>query len=325
MKKGGFEFSFTWIFSLLVGAAVIALAIYGVSKLIGTERTVQDTQMAQELQIILSPLHTSVESGNRPKTLTFPSETRMTVSCSSKQPFGEQRISIASRSALGEEWQSAGVENVIRGQYLFSEKILQGREIHVLVQPFFFPYKVTDSISIWSGDYCFVNPERNVEEILGGTGLNVTSIRMVDALSQCSRNSTRVCFVHSDGSTGSTQGCDTVVNTALQQVKKKGKIIYYEGSLLYGAIFSDPEVYECTVQRVMLKTQELAGIYAEKSNLLSGMSNGCSSALGSLVQGYQQTARINNSRELSRVEFAAAQLARQQQPLLCALWKERYL
>lgn len=323
-NRKGFEFSFTWMFSILVGAAVIALAIYGVSKLIGSERNIQDTESAQQLQIIFNPLHTSVESGTRPRDLTFSSESRLSVSCNSnKQPYGEERISIASRSALGRPWQDSGLENAIRAQYIFSEKIVQGKKMNVLVQPFLFPYKVADVITLWSGSYCFVNPENEIEETLGSTGLNVSNVEIVNALSKCRLNSTRVCF-SGVGSGESISGCDVIVNSALKQVKKKGKIMYYEGSLVYGAIFSDPEIYECNVKRLMMRTSKLAEIYTKKSQVISYVS-GCGSGVGELVSIYKTQVQINNSRELSRIQLSATQMAREQQSVLCSLWKERYL
>jgi len=87
-NKKGFEFTFAWMFSMIVGAVILFLAIYGVVNLIGSERNVIDSFSAQQLGIILQPLETqSFESGIRPMNINFPSETKLGFRCNNEDVF----------------------------------------------------------------------------------------------------------------------------------------------------------------------------------------------------------------------------------------------
>lgn len=64
--KKAFEFSFGWIFAVIVGAVFIFLAIYASMKLLETQRNTQDTELGKKLGIILTPLETSLETAHNP-------------------------------------------------------------------------------------------------------------------------------------------------------------------------------------------------------------------------------------------------------------------
>ena len=77
INKKGIEFSFNWIFSIVVGIVVIFLAIYAANSFIKTERTLQDTETVQQLQTLLNPLQTSIESTTKPSNIIFPREVKL--------------------------------------------------------------------------------------------------------------------------------------------------------------------------------------------------------------------------------------------------------
>ena len=79
--KKGVEFSFGWLFALIVGAAIIFLAIYAAIKLVGTEREVLEAGIAKELGIILTPVETGLEEGKVVGPIKFASETRVYNNC----------------------------------------------------------------------------------------------------------------------------------------------------------------------------------------------------------------------------------------------------
>ena len=63
MKKKGFEFSFAWLFAIIVGAVIIFLAIFASTRFIRTGRYQMDTITAEQLSIIFEPLETGLASG----------------------------------------------------------------------------------------------------------------------------------------------------------------------------------------------------------------------------------------------------------------------
>ena len=56
MDKRGFEFSFAWLFAVIVGAAIIFIAIYAGGKILRTGEFQQSTETAKALTTLLDPL-----------------------------------------------------------------------------------------------------------------------------------------------------------------------------------------------------------------------------------------------------------------------------
>ncbi|MEK6926835.1 MAG: hypothetical protein AABX11_00230 [Nanoarchaeota archaeon] len=311
MNKGGIEFSFNWLFSILVGAVIIFLAVYGASKFVGIERGKIDTESAQRLEYIINPLETSIESFAKPREIIFPILSRIIVTCDVSANKGASILRVQSSSEVGGTWQDSGNENLIREKYLFAQKINEGKRFYSLILPFNFPYKVGQLVMIWSKEYCFVSPPSEVEEVFGE---NLTeSVKIVESKSACNPSSVKVCF-------DSVEQCDISVDMNNGRVKKDGKSVFFMGDLIYPAIFSDNEVYECNLKRLNEKKSNLAKLYSEKSLVISSQS-GCSSALQAPLMQYASMAYLN-SRDLSSVYSSAKELERMNKPLSCKLWKE---
>lgn len=310
MNRKGFEFSFGWIFAIIVGAVILFLAIYAVTKIVGSERAVQQSELAKELGTILNPLETGLEEGKLTR-ITFPSNTRMINGCSSTGNFGEQQITVMSSSGIGAEWVNSGVPGRYPNKYIFSSDIVEGKELNVLSKSFTMGFKIADIMFIWpdSESYCFVNPPLEIkEEILG---LNPRNINITLRTADCKNGSIRVCF------TGS--GCDINVLTSANKVSKGYQSVYYEDSLLYGAIFSSPELYECQLKRLMKRTAELAELYKIKSQNLAPL--GCPSNLESdLASLADRAGSIKDSSELGGIYNLAEHIGERNYELECKLF-----
>ena len=71
----------------------------------------------------------------------------------------------------------------------------------------------------------------------------------------------KVCF---------NKNCGINVNYNSKYVQKgEDKSYFEEDALMYAAIFSDKEIYECQVKRLMKRTKQLAELYKEKELLVS--------------------------------------------------------
>ena len=307
-NKRGFEFSFAWIFAIIVGAVIIFLAVWGVVQLIGTERTARDSEIGKELGILLNPIETSLESG-KSALIKMPGETRLFNDCNNNGVFGVQKISAATKSGIGDEWERPGIPSSFFNKYVFSADVVQGEDYKVFVKPFEFPYKVGDLIFIWSVDdeYCFVNAPNNVEEDVEDLDLGIS---LVSSLGECSVQSKRVCFASS--------GCDVDVSLNSKSVYD-GETKYYEGDLIYGAIFSGKERYECQVKRLMGRASELALLNLAKTNYLTP--KGCSSNMENDLSGFANvTLNIGSSLDLRTLGFDSDDLGRRNNLLGCKLW-----
>ncbi|MEK6933673.1 MAG: hypothetical protein AABW75_02235 [Nanoarchaeota archaeon] len=319
-NKKGFEFSFNWIFALIVGAVIIFLAIYGATQLIKQERRTSDSEAGKQLGIILNPLETGIESGKISK-ISFPLETKVFNRCLNEgfslgeKAFGIQEISVATKSGVGVEWESPGVASNFYNKYIFSSDFIEGKEMVVFSKPLLMPFKVADVIYLISKEemYCFVNSPSDIENEL--RKLRPENINISTDLKGCKKGSIRVCF---DSSL-----CEINVNLEAKSVKKYGKRIYYEddkeNALLYGAIFADMDIYECQIIRLMKRTSELASLYGAKSISLG--SRGCNSNLEQDLAYYSNvTGTLNRSNELSNIKMLSDEIWRKNDALSCKIF-----
>ncbi len=321
INKKGFEFSFGWIFSVLVGAVIIFLAIYASTKIINSERYFLDSAAAKQFSTILNPLETGSESG-KISIINLPSENKIFLSCDSEPPFGKQKVSIAEQSSsLKKNLEDGGAETSISSKYIFSSDSIEGKSLVVFSKPFFMPFKVADLIYIIPEEqkYCFINPPNEIEdEILD---LRPMNFNVTETISKCPKQSLKVCF--------SATGCDIDVNLVAKTVRrKKQAAVYYEeldenNALLYGAIFADSSMYECQIKRIMLRTSELAGLYKSKADYLSPRGCPGPEISSSLALYSNLTSALNNSRQLRPIKLSADSLAEINDALSCFLFKTR--
>jgi hypothetical protein len=216
-NKKGFEFSFGWLFAIIVGSVIIFLAVYASVKLVGTERKAQDTASAKELEIILTPVETGFETAKAVAPIRFPSETRIYNNCSARGNFGEQEISIASSLGLGKKWQAPGTPVLFYNKYIFSSSIAEGKEFYVFSKPFKMPYKIADPLFMISNKekYCFVNAPNDIYDEVNKLGLK--GIYLNESVTDCIRGSKKVCF-YSDwagNNNCSAETYDIVINNWL--------------------------------------------------------------------------------------------------------------
>lgn len=318
MNKKGFEFSFGWLFSIIVGAAILVLAIYAVANIAGQERRISDTELAQQLGAILNPIETSLET-DKIGSLIMPVESRIYNKCYVEGVFGSQEISVASKSGIGNEWERPGIADQQHNKYVFSEQIIEGKEFLFLSKSFDMPFKIGNIIIIWPEDekYCFVSPPDEIEEDIEKYRRDNSKINAsfsVSGFSSCKNESIKVCF----SVAGLNSGCEINVNTNSKSVTKNGNTVYYEDDLLFGAIFSDSIVYECQIKRLMGRAGELALVYLGKTEMLAG--KGCSSNLDNDLVSYAEAAKIKSSTDLRNIGFISEQIKEKNDKLSCKLF-----
>ena len=310
INKRGFEFSFTWLFVILVGLAIIFIALYVSSNLLDTSANEYQTQTAAELGALLNPLETSLAS-QASYTITLPEETRIYNRCYPDGAFGVQEIRTSVRSGLGKEWPTPGGPHSFSNKYLFSSNVVQGSKLHFFVVPLNMPYKVGDVIVLYDRPYCMVAPPRAIEEDIQSLGMEL--INVSETKSACPRDSLTVCF---DGSR-----CDInvqIVGDGLSGIVTKNKTsMNYYGSLIYGAIFSDPVLYDCQTMRLRKRAAYLAELYEGKSAILS--SEGCSSGMESDLRVYGATL-LDSRKTLGEIGAYSDSLMEANDKLSCSLF-----
>jgi hypothetical protein len=313
MRKKGYEFSFAWIFTIFVGAAVIFLAIYIAVQIVGTKQIEREATEGKSLGTLLTPIETSIEQGKFAKIILSDKITleNECIPPATTNPFGSQHISLSIASALSGATGDSGFSKItFHNKYLFSSNSTSADEnIYVLSKPLYLPFKVADLMILWGDNetFCFYDINHAPIEVRTELqDLNLTNVILQNSgESKCDKNKHEVvCF-------GSGVPCEIFINTNQDTVTKNGATLYYAKSfqndpysLLYAAIFSDPSVYECQVKRLMSHTSKLLEVYSAKSRQMQSQTgSGCTQSLQADLSYYNSTADsiaflTGNSKEL---------------------------
>jgi hypothetical protein len=311
------QFNFTWLFAIIVGGMILFLAIFAALQFGDTQRNAVDSSIAKEINVLTNPLQVGFGEASY-GSITFNKETRITNLCfEPAQDFGRNELAVATHSNIGEEWNKEGIATKIPNKYLFSEEQTVGKKYYILSKPFSLPYKVSDMLFMSSKDYCFRDsPDEILEEL---ERLNVPNI----FLEECSTDdSVQVCFV--DGvdcdvkvfGTCNEPECDHLFETG--KVLKGGGSLDYSGNLLYGAIFSDNDLYECEVERLLYRTNKITEILTQKIDLMG--SRGCNSNLKSKLLIFSSILENASIEDLSPLYLFGKNLEEINSKEYCKTW-----
>lgn len=306
--KGALEISFGWLFAIIAGVVIIFLAIYLSSKLINVQQTTISAETGQQIGILLDPLETSFESAQT-TSITIPTETRINNICDSGGVFGKQVIRLDQQSF--NKWVNTNINVGFENKYLFSNIQVEGKKFYIFSKPFNFPFKIADLMYITSSDirYCFFNaPDEINSEI---SELNQSNL----IIGNCSAGDVKICFGNGD--------CNINVDLNFYSVKKNGSIMYFGGAdetaLMYAAIFSDSNVYECQVKRLMSRVGEISSLYMDKELLTE--KKGCDSNTGADLGELSGLAEnLNNSDDLGIIKMKADLVDEDNNARICLLW-----
>ncbi len=273
--KKAIAMSFNWIFAIIIGASILFLAIFGAVRFLGTGQQTVNTRAAAQLTSIFDPLETGLASRESNK-IFFAKDVKIDFTCEEKdnQPFGRQTI-IYSEKSFGKYGKESIPVEIVK-DYVFAEDIVEGRELYYFSKPFYMPYKIADLMMLSFENYCIYKSPKEIQQALGQEQEN---IQYSDDFYNCTEASIKVCFEDKEGCDikviGMCSGFDCNSEYDYGMVVKKNKQLYYDGNLLYGAIFSSPDIYECNVKRLIGKFNELGLIYLDKISIIE--EKGCSS------------------------------------------------
>ncbi|MDD5699725.1 MAG: hypothetical protein PHH00_00835 [Candidatus Nanoarchaeia archaeon] len=310
-KRGFIELSFAWLFGIIAGAVILALAIFAATRIINLGQSATGAETQNQIAVLLNPLETSFQTG-QVVSLGLPAQTRIYNECDYRDGiFGEQIISVSQQN-LG-KWSARTQGTAFQNKYIFSENAPEGKKFYLFSKPFDFPFKISDVIYMTSSsrEYCFASPPDNVFDEL--SNLNEKNILLVESLSDCSSTSIKVCF-HGEN-------CDVKVSYNQGIVDKGGNetMIFYGDALMYGAIFSDKGIYECQLKRLMERATQLSSLYMQKENTIE--TAGCQSGLTSDLSFFVSlTNSFLSSQEINSLIPSVNQMEQKNDATICKLW-----
>ena len=312
------QFDFSWMFALLIGGAVLFLAIFAAVQFSNSAKLADDTGLARSIVTLTDPLSAGFSEASF-GTIELSKETQLRNFCFDGN-FGRQEISTATRTNPGDDWNELGIPNIVNNKYLFSDSTLVGEKFYVFSKPFEFPYKVSDIFFITSKNYCFKNTPQEIEEEL--KALSMPNIEFEESEDGCiAQESTRVCFGPSSNCdisvTGTCTGnCKSIYDEGT--IRKNTVEVSYSGSLLYAGIFSDKGIYDCNVNRLLYRTKELANLYQERIDLLD--LKGCDSNLRPDLLIWQSILENSTVNDLQIISDAAKSMDQKNSRELCGAW-----
>jgi hypothetical protein len=315
LKKG--QFDFEWIFAIIAGAAILILAVYGAVKIGNTMRYQTDTEVGKQISILTDPLQAGFASGSFGK-ISFSQETRINNICFDGG-FGRNAISTSTKSNVGEKWQIQGAETSITNKYIFSSNLQnsslsQGKDFYVFSKPFLFPYKVADLTFLLSKNYCFTETPKEIGDEIKAFGIPLIKIE------NCSAEDIEVCFGSNNCDVNVHGTCNTNCNSVYDEgyVEKGSSRLYFVGSLVYGAIFSDRDTYNCDVKRLLYRSGRIAEILSEKANLMN--SGECNTNLGADLSYFSGFALNASSSDLIGLNQVAKDIQKREEVEVCGIW-----
>ncbi|MDD5191573.1 MAG: hypothetical protein PHH54_02900 [Candidatus Nanoarchaeia archaeon] len=316
-NKKGFEMSFNWIFAIIVGAIILFIAIYATTRVINTGEYQINTETAAKIETLLDPARPGLAS-LKSEQVDFAKDMRTYFTCNSIGTFGKQALAFSEK--IFGKWGEKGGE-ISSMKYIFAENVIEGKNLYLFSMPFKMPFKIDDLIMISGKKYCFYQTPNDIKDKI--KNLNLKNIYFAENSDDKNCTGINVCFENECNISvyGLCEGfsCDSPYDYG--KVSNQDKDLYYYDNLLYAAIFSSPEIYECNAERLMKKFSELAGVYIEKANLLELKNCGSNPELD--LVSMQDTAKdktMEISNKINSLSKTAKSIDMQNQIAVCKLY-----
>lgn len=269
-SKRSLEMPFSWLFAIIVGGIIIVLAVYVTTQLGGSSKYKQQTETAKEITILIDPLETGIASMSG-DVIVFARDTQLLFKCSEptmENAFGKETLAVSEKLGIGKTWETKGGEIAMRNKFIFADETEEGKKLYVFSKQFFMGFKVGDLIMASSSleGYCFVKAPANVADDLDSLA-GFDNINLSSSIENCPSPYVKVCFGEQDYNCNISVTSDDDYQTGVV-FKEEGQVSFV-GDLLYGAIFSSMDIYECNVKRLAAKTAELAAVYREEANIVA--------------------------------------------------------
>jgi hypothetical protein len=270
-NKKAIEMGFNWLFAIIAGGTFLFIAFFVSTKIAGIGGISVNTGVAASLEALLEPMETGQASG-KATILRFRKESKFIFSeCYSerKEPFGEQKIRFTEK-VFNEKFSELSEPISVENKYIFAKEELVGKDFYIFSKSLFLPYKVSDLIMISTETFCFVDAPDEIKRDI--RSLDITNFILTDDIKNCTENI--VCFDENK------KECDIKIFGMcddIYQCRGKydyGRIVYYNkevyyvSNLIYAAIVSRPELYECNIRRLSKRLNRQSYIYLDKIKVI---------------------------------------------------------
>lgn len=261
-KRGAMQFA--WIFAIIVGGFILFLTFFFLGREIFVQEQKTTTEQAHGLDILLGPFsYLGAIAEATSNEINFFETTNLAFDCN------DLGLGYSDIIVIGKKQQTM-TSHDIHDKYIYAQD-METKKITVISKPFKMPFRIADLIYLADGEeiHCFVNAPLRIENELSNLDVG---IEFYNSLSSCPQNAISICFDVSapcdvkvyDRSSGAIE------NYEIGEVRKGQEKMYFASkSLMYAAIFSNQEIYECNLNRIMTRQDLLVSVYREKARALS--------------------------------------------------------
>jgi len=311
-KKG--EFNFVWLFALIAGSAILLLAIYGATKGVTQENYGHSVELAKAFSVVLGSSGAGASDLNKIPSIKLRNKIRLQNTCSDVG-FGENSLSVGVRSANDGAWQKQGGEIDITSQYIFSSN-QESKQFEVFSMPFKFPFKVADVIFLTSSSesFCFKNAPKEIERVIRSFQLPNWKLK------DCSGNEKTICFQNSRCDINIYGTCTIDCKSKFDEgyVEKDGERLYFIGGLMYGAILSEKELYDCNINRLLYRAAVLSDVLSKKASLMD--SRGCPTSIQGELSSWSNNLKEMKPSDLNYKNILAKNIEKIAKGGRCKVW-----
>lgn len=275
-KKAAIDVQFNWIFVLIVGALILLFFVSVVNSTKKSSEKAISSTLNSRLKNIINQVSGDVENS---RSVEMPGLT-LQFECNNF------------------EIQNSGNPQDIRYITLFSSDVIKGTELLAKTSKFEMPYPVDYFVYLTSKQirYNFVNSSsltpsnrRLLYSLINELPINATYQIVSDSQNVINNNNfkERFIFINADPTTATiSTTLNSMKNTDITAINISssgdyGEIKYYKKSgsnfihdldsaylsfpMLVGAVISDASLYECNVNKAMLKFKILTTIYSNRT------------------------------------------------------------
>ncbi|MCX6741850.1 MAG: hypothetical protein NTX24_01580 [Candidatus Pacearchaeota archaeon] len=274
-SRGQAEFS--WIFALIVGALILFFAFYFIGSKLLEGNLTKSLMTEHSLDILFNPFSYFGSLGaTSAKTMDLSTVEKINFSCKTEEVFGYDSITVWTKEATQ--------PRKVYDKYLFSDRFIESKNFQIISKSFNMPWRVADLVYFFPRNikYCFIGPNfDDTRKEFGSdesdehdTGMNISNFYFPESINLCPPDGEVVNICGENGASNSK--CDIIVYSGNDNyVLKKNdsgvlkKLYYSDDAQMYAAIFSDPEVYYCNMQRLTKRLQYQIEIYNAKMQSLN--------------------------------------------------------
>jgi hypothetical protein len=268
-KNSRGQAEFGWIFALIVGALILFFAFYFIGSKLLEGNLTKSLMTEHSLDILFNPFSYFGSLGaTSAKTMDLSTVEKINFSCKTEEVFGYDSITVWTKEVTQ--------PRKVYDKYIFSNKFIESKNFQIISKSFNMPWRVADMVYFFPRNikYCFIGPNfDDTKKEFGSdesdehdTGMNISNFYFGDSF-YCSQdgNVVNVCWNTNDPKCNVSvySGNDNYVLKKNDSGVPK-KLYYSDDAQKYAAIFSDPEIYYCNLQRLTKRLQFQIEIYNAK-------------------------------------------------------------